>query len=303
MYSMKPIDESGWEMRIVRRTPLVCVVALGLVGWTAPDAWGQPSTFSLVIDVTGESYLMNTDDSPTWINGYTIADHFEPGRLDIEMWTPIHDVAQNEPELVRQALGDYAISFEVVNPSPANLTEINSQMGGLWQPGQAWSIGYPFGPGPFDARKIAETLMMFHVSFSSPGIPIEYRVLKFIVPGDANRDGLVALDDFSTMKKHFGMQNATFEEGDFNLNGDVDLGDFVLVKHGFGLKTTITFTAPPEANGSLAAPEPGSLCLSAVATGLLLLSYWRRPYTERSNTPRRLGAPDANSLGGDFVAG
>lgn len=246
---------------------LACVIGSGTT------MWGQEPTFGLVIDVTGETFLVNVDQDPVWINGYTIADSQEPGRLNWEMWTSIHETTETDPERVEGTLGSEALEFQVINPGPSNLTEISAEQGGYWPPGQAWSIGQPFGPGPFDGKKIVETLDRFTVSFSSPGPPIEYRLMRFVLQGDADRDGLVGLSDFSVLKTHFGDADATFEEGDFDLDSEVDLADFGLIKSSFGLNANRVLA--PIDDGAIEIPEPAGILLGACAL-LALLWFARR---------------------------
>ncbi|NLF32684.1 MAG: hypothetical protein GX591_17550, partial [Planctomycetes bacterium] len=55
------------------------------------------------------------------------------------------------------------------------------------------------------------------------------------VPGDADADGDVDLDDFVLLKQNFGTPSgATAAQGDFDGDGDVDLDDFVILKQNFG---------------------------------------------------------------------
>ncbi|MFW6146589.1 MAG: choice-of-anchor Q domain-containing protein [Planctomycetota bacterium] len=54
------------------------------------------------------------------------------------------------------------------------------------------------------------------------------------LPGDADEDGDVDLDDFVLLKTNFGATGATWGQGDFDGDGDVDLDDFVLLKQNFG---------------------------------------------------------------------
>ena len=54
------------------------------------------------------------------------------------------------------------------------------------------------------------------------------------VPGDANSDGAVDLDDFMLLKHHFGTGGLDIGQGDFDLDDDVDLDDFVILKNNFG---------------------------------------------------------------------
>jgi len=72
-------------------------------------------------------------------------------------------------------------------------------------------------------------------------------------PGDADLDGDVDLDDFSILKRHFGI-GGTWGEGDFDGDSDVDLDDFAILKTNFGLH---------------AVPEPATLTLLALGAALL----------------------------------
>ena len=58
--------------------------------------------------------------------------------------------------------------------------------------------------------------------------------LEVIVPGDADLDGDVDLDDFAILKHYFGV-GTSWLQGDFDGDGDVDLDDFVILKTHFGL--------------------------------------------------------------------
>jgi len=55
------------------------------------------------------------------------------------------------------------------------------------------------------------------------------------MPGDADSDGDVDLDDFVILKTHFGQTTGVvWSDGDFDGDGDVDLDDFVILKANFG---------------------------------------------------------------------
>ncbi|NLF31497.1 MAG: hypothetical protein GX591_11510 [Planctomycetes bacterium] len=55
------------------------------------------------------------------------------------------------------------------------------------------------------------------------------------LPGDADEDGDVDLDDFVILKRNFGIASgATWGQGDFDGNGSVTLTDFSILKNNFG---------------------------------------------------------------------
>jgi len=89
------------------------------------------------------------------------------------------------------------------------------------------------------------------------------------MPGDADIDGDVDLDDFVLLKQSFGtMDGATWQMGDFTGEGAVDLDDFVLLKQNFG---------------AAAIPEPTTVCLLALG-GLAALPrrHWQLRGTDTS---------------------
>jgi len=55
------------------------------------------------------------------------------------------------------------------------------------------------------------------------------------LPGDADSNGTVDLDDFVLLKSNFGTGGLATDEGDFDLDDDVDLDDFVTLKCYFGV--------------------------------------------------------------------
>ncbi len=73
------------------------------------------------------------------------------------------------------------------------------------------------------------------------------------LPGDADRDGDVDLEDFVTLKNNFGSSDATWADGDFNGDAAVTLEDFVILKTHFG---TTAAVAARTAIAPAAAVEP-----------------------------------------------
>lgn len=81
--------------------------------------------------------------------------------------------------------------------------------------------------------------------------PFDITMTMAALPGDANVDGLVDIQDFGILKDHYGLPGV-FEQGDFNGDGLVDMQDFGLLKNNYGL------------SGPLNVPEPCTLALLAM---------------------------------------
>jgi hypothetical protein len=97
------------------------------------------------------------------------------------------------------------------------------------------------------------------------------------LPGDANFDGVVNLDDFNALAANFGSTGgATWQQGDFDFDGIINLNDFNLLAGHFGQ----TVAGPGASPGDWAAlgaavPEPSS-CGVAVLGALAPLLRRRR---------------------------
>ena len=85
-------------------------------------------------------------------------------------------------------------------------------------------------------------------------------ILQPQLPGDANGDGRVDVNDLTIVLTNFGQTGDNWNEGDFNGDGRVDVNDLTIVLSHFGQ----TAAAPGPASPS-AVPEPGTLALLAVA--------------------------------------
>ena len=93
------------------------------------------------------------------------------------------------------------------------------------------------------------------------------------LPGDANLDGRVDVNDLTVVLTNFGKSGTTWATGDFVGDGKVDINDLTIVLANFGR----TFGATSGGNVS-AVPEPSSLVLVvAVAVSLFACSR-RRPH-------------------------
>jgi hypothetical protein len=90
------------------------------------------------------------------------------------------------------------------------------------------------------------------------------------VPGDANLDGAVNLDDFNALAANFGQGDRTWQQGDFTYDGVVNLDDFNALAANFGLSAGANGpTAGDWSALALAVPEPASMSLM-LATWILV---------------------------------
>jgi hypothetical protein len=96
------------------------------------------------------------------------------------------------------------------------------------------------------------------------------------LPGDANFDGVVNLNDFNALAANFGATGgATWQQGDFNFDGMVNLNDFNLLASNFG-DTISAPGAAPVAGAAPGAAVPEPTALGGLAVGAAALAVRRR---------------------------
>ena len=98
----------------------------------------------------------------------------------------------------------------------------------------------------------------------SPG-QMETFLLTPTMPGDANLDGRVDINDLTVVLAHYGQTGMTWTQGEFTGDGTVDINDLTIVLAHYGQ------SLGSSAAGSVSAvPEPGALALLAAAFAGLL---------------------------------
>jgi hypothetical protein len=102
-------------------------------------AQGFYPDFALVVQLPSyEVFLTNLGNSPVRIDYYQITSPF--GALRPSGWKPLSSAG---PEIVA-ALGPGADQFFTLSEGANELVEGNLASAATWQPGQSWSIGFPF---------------------------------------------------------------------------------------------------------------------------------------------------------------
>ncbi len=128
------------------------------------------------------------------------------------------------------------------------------------------------GSDPFSNLQAATAISEngdYIVGYGPVGGVMHGFLLTAILPGDANRDGKVDINDLTVVLANYNQGGMTWTEGEFTGSGTVDINDLTIVLANYN-----QVGAP--AGGISAVPEPGAL--AALAGGLLgLLAYaWRR---------------------------
>jgi hypothetical protein len=127
--------------------------------------------------------------------------------------------------------------------------------------GTTWSAAVP--------TALAEGTYSIQATATDEAGNTAFAVAPLIVPlpGDANLDGQVDINDLTIVLTNYGQSGMTWSQGDFNTDTKVDINDLTIVLTDYG-KTA--------GSGIKAVPEPSSVILLGVGAIALLGYGWRR---------------------------
>ncbi len=91
------------------------------------------------------------------------------------------------------------------------------------------------------------------------------------LPGDANLDGKVDINDLTIVLAHYNQTGMTWGQGEFTGSGTVDINDLTVVLAHYDQTQSAS-----AGNGLSAVPEPGALALLAAGVLGPLASAWRK---------------------------
>ena len=94
--------------------------------------------------------------------------------------------------------------------------------------------------------------------------------LSTAIPGDANVDGRVVINDLTIVLAHYNQAGTVWSQGEFTGSGTVDINDLTIVLAHYNQ----TFGAAGDA--VKAVPEPASLALLGASAAAIVASGWRR---------------------------
>ena len=99
----------------------------------------------------------------------------------------------------------------------------------------------------------------------------DYAVVGNALPGDANLDGRVDINDLTIVLANYNQTGMTWTQGEFTGDGTVDINDLTIVLANYNV--TVGSSAGP---GIGAVPEPAGLLLLAAGLAGLLAYAWRK---------------------------
>jgi hypothetical protein len=149
----------------------------------------------------------------------------------------------------------------------------------LWT-GTETTYAAALADGQYTADAVwTQTVLPAQYGMLSPKMPLEIDNPALVLedlPGDANHDGRVDVNDLTVVLTDFGMTGADWAQGDFVGDGTVDINDLTILLTHFG------DSIGSSAAGTAAVPEPGALALLLAGLVTLLGCARQRRVQERT---------------------
>ena len=140
--------------------------------------------------------------------------------------------------------------------------------GGAWSNLNAAVINAPAGWTLEEATGINDNGWIVGYGINPSGVQDAFLLTPVPrLPGDANADGTVDVNDLTIVLSNFGTTGTTWSQGEFTGDGTVDVNDLTIVLTNFG-KTLGTRIK--------AVPEPSALALAAAGLAVALAACARR---------------------------
>ncbi len=197
-----------------------------LDGSDAMPFFSNPSMkFPYGLDVDrGRVYWTDHDNSTVWSASI---DHKSSGVTTLPKLHDLHDIEVGDSRWYFEAQAPGSIQTSLAHNDPNRMPVPQSTVTG------------PHGITVDSVRDILAWTN--HAPQETPAIylsPLPDPISGYI-PGDANGDAQIDLNDFGDIKANFG-GGKKWSDGDFNGNGRVDLSDFGVLKNNFGGPVSIT---------------------------------------------------------------
>ena len=119
---------------------------------------------------------------------------------------------------------------------------------------------------------VKNALLIIAVLLVAAGTTARAEEGLWFVPGDANLDGRVDMEDAKVLSAHWGHADVGWSQGDFNGDGRVNASDASI------LAANVGYVAPSSPPPTSANPEPTTLLIWSVLgiLGALSRLVWRR---------------------------